>query len=112
MDREIKNALIVSTSLGKEDHGIMTCFLHLDYGGSGQGFGGYSFQCGKDNQVKGSAFGMDFIMEILRVVGAPSWEKLPGMHIRVKAEHSKVHGIGHIIKDVWFHPQELSDLHK
>ena len=38
---EIRNAVIQSTMLGYEDHGILTCFLHLDYSGAGQGFGGY-----------------------------------------------------------------------
>ncbi len=40
---EIKNAKIEKTTLGFEDHGIMTLFIYLDYGGSGQGFGGYGF---------------------------------------------------------------------
>ena len=38
---EIKNAIITGTYLGIEDHGILTFWLYLDYGGSGQGFGGY-----------------------------------------------------------------------
>ena len=32
---EIKNAKIESTMLGTEDHGIMTCYLYLDYGDKG-----------------------------------------------------------------------------
>ena len=39
---EIRNAIIKSTMLGTKDHGIMTCYLYLDYGGEGQAFGGSS----------------------------------------------------------------------
>ena len=40
MDTEIRNAIITSVSLDDADRGMLTGWLHLDYGGSGQGFGG------------------------------------------------------------------------
>lgn len=108
---ETKNATIESTHLGVEDHGIMTCYLHLKYHGSGQGFGGYALdrQNGeRDTKSRriGTAYGCEFIKRILETVGVDRWEKLPGKHIRVRADHSKVHGIGHIIEDQWFMPDE------
>jgi hypothetical protein len=100
VDIEIKNAKIESTMLGFEDHGIFTCFLQLDYGGGGQGFGGYTL---------GGKYGSDFIKAILETVGVNEWEKLPGKHIRVKAERTKIHEIGNIIIDKWFNPSEILD---
>ena len=105
---ETKNALITSTMLGIEDHGIMSFFLYLDYGDSGhQGAGGYCLdeplkdRNGRFIRRVGSANGMDLIMKILEVVDVEKWEDLPSKHIRVKAEYTKVHAIGHITKDKW-----------
>lgn len=41
-DYEIKNAIIESVVLEKGDRGVLQCWFHLNYGGAGQGFGGYS----------------------------------------------------------------------
>ena len=87
---EEKNAKITKTFLGFEDHGLFTFFLHLDYGSSGQGAGGY---------VLGRS--VEIIKKILEVVGVNEWEELPGKFIRVKAEHGKVHSIRNIIKGEW-----------
>lgn len=110
-----KNAVIKSTHLGVEDHGILTCYLHLDYGGSGQGFGGYSLDTPvKDDKGKflhrvGTAFGMEFINQVLKTLGASSWEELPGTHCRVIASFSHVEAIGHILEDRWFYPAKLAE---
>ena len=93
---EIRNAQIKSTFLGREDHGIPTCFLYLDYGGGGQGFGGY------DLQFEGKGIG--FLMDVLRVVEVGSWEELPGKYVRAEADSSKVYRIGHITKEHWYEP--------
>lgn len=115
MSTEIKNAIITSTHLGCEDHGIFTCYLHLDYGGSGQGFGGYALDKHNGNRGEGSerlgtAYGMEFIRRILSTLEISQWEKLPGTHVRVVASHEKVLSIGHIIKDRWFSPDDLKTL--
>ncbi len=103
---EVRNAVITSTMLGIEDHGIMSFYLYLDYGGSGQEAGGWSL----DTPVKigntflrrvGTAEGLSLIMKILDVVGVGKWEDLKGKHIRVKQDHTAVHAIGNIIKNEW-----------
>lgn len=88
---EIKNAQIASTMLGYEDHGILTCFLNLSYGGCVcQSVGGYSL---------GPKFGIQLIKEILNIVGVQQWEHLKGQHIRVKSNHEKAIAIGHLLKE-------------
>lgn len=94
------NAIIESTMLGIEDHGMITCFLHLNYGGSGQGFGGYSLES-MDSK------GITFIRKILETVGVDKWEQLKGKYVRARWEHNKCHAIGHIIEDKWFSPEEF-----
>lgn len=112
MSREIKNALIEGTSLGYEDHGILTCSLHLTYGGSGQSFGGYALDTWRgprnsEGRRVGTAYGTEFIARVLATVGVMSWEHLKGKYVRVDAEFTKIHRIGHIIEDKWFDPDEL-----
>jgi len=111
---ETKNAVIEETMLGTEDHGLMTAFIHLDYGGAGQSFGGYGFdepikdEDGKFLRRVGTAYGCEFIRRVLETLGVDRWEDLKGTHCRVKAEHRKVYAIGHIIKNKWFSPSDLA----
>lgn len=122
MEDRTKNALIEDTMLGFEDHGIMTCFLHFDYGDAGhQGFGGYGLdEPKKDSEGKhigrfGSAYGMEFIKQILETVGVEKWEQLKGKYVRVRFSEKpsgwsdKIEAIGHITKDKWFSPKELGE---
>jgi hypothetical protein len=60
---------IESTMLGYEDHGILSFMLDINFGGSGQGFGGHAL-AGEftDTCVRG----------ILKAVGVERWEQLKG----------------------------------
>jgi len=106
MSIENKNAVIKSAKISNYDHGLLTINLDLDYGGTDQGFGGYClFKNGADaKDTKG--YTGHFIDRCLKVAGVSSWDQLEGQTIRVKAEHSKVHAIGHILEDIWFDPSE------
>lgn len=66
-------ARVESTHLGNEDHGIFTAMLHVNYGGSVQGVGGY---------VLGD-HASDFIQGVLCACGVDSWEKVKGRTILV-----------------------------
>lgn len=105
---ETKNAIITGTSLTIADHGLLSAWIYLDYGGSGQGFGGYSLYLPKDfsHHEIASGYAGHFIFRTIVIAGVEKWEDLKGKTIRVKCEHSKVHAIGHIVKDDWFNPSE------
>lgn len=111
MSREIVNAKITRTSLSIEDHGILTVFIHLDYGGSSQGFGGYALDTYRADIKKrvGTAWGAEYIRRILEVLEVDTWEKLPGQIVRVeRGVHlgDTISAIGHVLKEQWFDPKE------
>ena len=100
---EARNAIITNTMLGYEDHGLFTFMLYLDYGGSGQGAGGYALDSWYEQKKKrvGWAYGIDVIARIMQVVGVEKWEDLKGKHIRARSDWGKVHAIGNFLKDDW-----------
>lgn len=111
---EIKNAKIKSTMLGVEDHGIMSFYLHLDYGGAGQGAGGYAldeYSKGQEKRI-GAPFGIELIRSILDVVGVETWEDLPGKYIRARADHGKVYAIGNMLNNTWLDFGIFFETHK
>ena len=103
------NAKITGTELGYEDHGILTCWLHLSQGSSGQGFGGYGldqYSKKQKKRVPHRVAGM-WIQRILETVGVARWEDLKGKYVRVDGEEwGVIQGIGHITDDKWFYPKE------
>ena len=99
-------ARIERVSIEYEDHGFLTCWAFLDYGGSGQGFGGYALGH-RDNGLDESDTShlYRWITEIMRVVGVESWDKVAGHEVLVLADGSKVHGIRAMRANREFFPQ-------
>lgn len=104
MEEKIKNAKIIDTKLGIEDHGIFTFTLFLNFGGYQQGIGPYcidEYDPIKKTRVF-NAKSMGIIAKILNVVGVDYWEDLPNNYIRVKITDNYEPGeIGHILADRW-----------
>lgn len=94
----IQNAKISGTMLGIEDHGIFTSFVYLETDGGGIGVGGY---------VLGGKSGIEYLKEILNVVGVEKWEDLKGKYCRVEFEDNRAKRIGNIIEDKWLDQKEF-----
>jgi hypothetical protein len=107
MNIETKNAIIKSARITNDDHGLLTVWLDLDYGGIGQGFGGYSLYLPKSfsRATPSPNYAGHFIWRVMEIAEVSEWAMLRGQTIRVKAEHVGVQAIGHIVKDDWFDPK-------
>ncbi len=106
-DFQIKNAIIECATLTTSERGFLDSWVRLDYGGSGQGFGGFVLYLPKPwthhNQASPAGH---FIFRVMEIAGVDDWDKLKGKTVRAKCNHSKVLAIGHIVKDDWFCPSE------
>jgi len=79
-------AKIESTSLGVEDHGVMTGYLNVSYGNGGaQSIGGYALDEWDPEQKRrvGTAYGLEWIARVIEACGVEKWEDLPGRTIFV-----------------------------
>lgn len=107
----IKNAKITKTMFGREDHGIMTFMIFVEFDMGVCGIGGYALDH-YDRETKTKVFsssGMEAISRILEIAGVDTWEKLPGKYIRFKDNGwgSTIDEIGHVIQDDWFNLREF-----
>ena len=80
--------IIESTELGTMDHGVLSFWIHVNFGGSGQGFGGWCLdepvKHGKDFEGRhGTAFGCEVVLRILKAVGVDKWAALKDKEIWV-----------------------------
>lgn len=110
----IVNATIESTMLGREEHGIFTFFLYVnlgkDIGHCRIGEYALDMYDVKAKRRKTSSKSMELIMKIMDVVGAETWEDLPGKYIRVNIESGwgmRIYEIGNIIEEKWINFEDF-----
>jgi hypothetical protein len=104
---EVRNAIIESARITNDDHGLLSAWVYLDYGGSGhQGFGGYVLYLPEDytHRTNQRNFAGVFLWRVMQIAGVSEWADLAGKTVRAKTDHTHVHAIGHIVKDDWFDP--------
>jgi len=104
----IVNAVIKSAKMTNGDHGHLSVWLHLDYGGTGQGFGGFALgHTGmKEYKKEGGNCAGWFINRCMAVAGVDDWDQLRGKTVRVETDAGRINAIGHIVNDDWFNPTE------
>ena len=97
---EIKNAVIKQAVITADDHGLLSVWLHLD-------FGGYTLYLPKSfSHHKLNSPAGHFIWRCMEVAGVTKWDQLTGKTIRVRGSYTGIEAIGHIIFDDWFCPRE------
>lgn len=102
----IRNAKITETKLGREDHGILTFYLAIEWGGAACCVGGYCLDYYDRETEKRiySAKGLEAIANVLETVGVDNWEDLPGKLIRIyeQGRGEPIKRIGNIMEEKWF----------
>lgn len=116
----IENAVIESTFLGFEGHGILTFVLGLQGKGWGVGFGNIALDQWSDEEQRRVAHhkSMECIAKILEVVGVDRWEDLNGKYVRIASHEgsegqsriglgSTITHIGNIVENRWLDLDEM-----
>src|SRR5580700_2686203 len=91
---KMKNAVITSAEITNDDHGLLSAWLHLEYGNcGGQGFGGYALYLpcsySHHDQALEANYAGHFIWRVMEVAGVTEWSKLKGKTIRLKLNTAK-----------------------
>jgi hypothetical protein len=108
---ETRNAVITGVWIEADEFETLSAGISLDYGDSGQIFGGNGLYTPKRG-VGGKNYAGHFLYRVLEIAGVSRWDELKGKTIRVIQDDAHVEAIGHIVKDVWFNMHEEFKLAK
>lgn len=111
----IENGRISSADIMFSRGFILDCWVHIEFDGSGQGFGGYvlggspfdtSANCARHEDQRNLA--ADFIGGVMAVADVEQFSALKGKVIRVERDkpYGAIVAIGHPFKDRWYRPKE------
>lgn len=103
---KVENAKITSVDLSMADHCVLCLEMGLEGGGWGCVFGGHVIGKGYlgADKFEGFSSGIEYLMEIMNVVGVERFNNMKGKYIRVATNGlgSSVKIIGNIIENKWF----------
>lgn len=110
---DIQNARIGSADINFDRGFILSAWLHLEFEGCGQGFGGYVLggkpdtTCACNDHPNQPNLAADFIGHCMAIADVEQWSKMAGKIIRVKRadKYGKILAIGHAVKDLWYEPE-------
>lgn len=108
---KVLNAVVSGISIGIDRGFALTIRIFVDYGGSGQSFGGYCLanlsriQKGEDRY---SNLMTIWIAELMRVFEVECFDYIAGKPCRVKIIDGKIVEIGHFLKDSFFSPDKAN----
>jgi len=113
----IENAKITSAKL-EMNHGCLVLWLMMEFSGGAQGFGGYALDKplkdgnGKFIRSQGTAYGIEWILRLMKLFRVEDFSKLAGQSCRIdKEDHSgPIKRVGHYIKDEWFDPEDIREM--
>ena len=82
-DDERQLGKVERVDLFREDHGLLTVYVHLRFAGSGQGFGGFildTFDKARGRRV-GTAMGLDFVLCLLALFDVDRLDDIRGRYV-------------------------------
>lgn len=92
---EWKIAKAGKPTLGWEDHGILTAYVPLDYGGSFQSLGGFclSWSPPPNHEERYHSKSMEWCARLMKAFGVREWSEIEGCTVFVRADYEHVYGV-------------------
>lgn len=111
------NARIDSAEICIERGFILTCWIHLEFDGASQGFGGFCLgghpyvESALRNHSSQKNLAAEFISQVMAVAEVERFSDLRGRIVRVRSveKYGPISAIGHPLKDMWFAPHTVFD---
>ena len=100
------NAIITAASLSIGHYNSLSMDITVERpDGSFQGFGGYCLAKPDSEEITPDYTGT-YILKMLKVTDCKDIESMVGKAVRISLDNDRIIGIGHIIKNIWFYPQQ------